>query len=142
MYNALIKKQIERMNNCNHEKIQFGSIPHEMDDLANKVLTGEKVATSSLLDYYLNGLKKQSKVGDLFSILNSAEEEVATVRVEKIETIKFGDITEKFAIEEGDGSLKNWQAIHQPYYSRLLAAIGKELNAETLLLCEWFKIVE
>jgi len=129
-------------NNIEIEKIKFGGSPREIDDLADKVLKGEKVATSSLYDYYLGGLKKYSKVGDLFSVLDSTEKETAIVRVEKIEIIKFGDITETFASEEGDGNLTNWLAIHRPYYSKLLSDIGKELDSDTLLVCEWFKVVE
>lgn len=130
-----------KINGIEIEKIKFGSSPVEINDLANKVLSGEKVSTSSLLDYYLFGLKKPGKVGNYFSILNSSEEEIAVVKIEKIETVKFGNITESFAIEEGDGDLENWIAIHQPYYSKLLSQIGKELNADTLLVCEWFKVV-
>lgn len=124
------------------EKIKFGGSSVEIDDLANKVLIGEKKATSSLLDYYLQGLKRKSKVGDCFAVLNSLDKEVAIVRIEKIEIVKFGDITAIFAIEEGDGSLENWQAIHQLYYSKLLSEIGKELSSETLLVCEWFKVIK
>ena len=125
----------------NIEKVKFGNSIYEIDDLANKVLIGEKVATSSLLDYYLIRKKKKSKVGDCFAILNSVNKEVAIVKVERIETLKFEDITEEFAKEEGDGSLENWRIIHEPYYSQLLSEIGKELNAETMLVCEWFKVI-
>jgi uncharacterized protein YhfF len=131
-----------KLNGKEIEKIKFGSSPEVIDDLANKVLTGEKTATSSLLDYYSNGLKKISEVGSYFSILNSFEKEIAIVKVEKIETVKFEDITEEFAIQEGDGSLKNWQDIHHPYYSELLSKIGKDLKPETLIVCEWFKVVK
>lgn len=124
------------------EEVKFGGSPIEVDELANKVLTGEKISTSSLLEYHLQGLKTGSKVGDTFSILNSSDKVVAVVKVEKIEIIKFGDITESFAIEEGDGSLENWSAIHRPYYSKLLSEIGKELNPETLLVCEWFTVIQ
>jgi len=89
----------------------------------------------------LIGKKKRSKTGDLFSILDSADREVAVVRIEKIEIVKFGDITEEFAKEEGDGSLDNWRTIHEPYYFQLLFSVGKELNRDTLLVCEWFNIV-
>ena len=123
------------------EKIQFGRFAPEIDELANKVLVGEKIATSSLHDYYLIGKKKQSKIGDLFSVLNSVSEEVAIVSVENIRVIKFGDISDEFAVEEGDGCLENWLRIHKPYYSKLMCDIGKELNAETLIVCEWFKLV-
>jgi len=48
------------------DKIQFGSAPHEIDEFAHKVLTGEKVATSSLLDYYLIEKKKKVRL-EMFS---------------------------------------------------------------------------
>lgn len=47
-------------------KIKFSSLPDEIAHLAKKVLTGEKVVTSSLYDYYLIGLKKVSNVADYF----------------------------------------------------------------------------
>lgn len=131
-----------KINGVEIEKVKFGSSPHDIDDLAEKVLIGEKISTSSLLDYYHIGLKKPSIAGDYFSVLNSCEKEVAIVRIERVETIRFGDITEEFAIEEGDGNLENWQAIHQPYYSELLSAIGKELTDDILLVCEWFRVVK
>ena len=129
-------------NNVEIEKIKFGASPCDIDNLAEKVITGEKVSTSSLLDYYLLGLKKPSNTGDRFSILNSREEEVAVVRIHKTAIIRFGDITEEFAVEEGDGGLENWTAIHKPYYTGLLSEIGKELTADTLLVCEWFRVVK
>ncbi|MCC8146201.1 MAG: ASCH domain-containing protein [Bacteroidales bacterium] len=122
-------------------KIKFGSSSDDIDDLANKVLKGEKTATSSLYDYYEMGLKDRSEIGDYLAVLNSKDEEVVLVRVEKIEIVKFGDVSENFAQEEGDGSLENWISIHRPYYSRLLSAIGKELSGDTLLVCEWFSVV-
>lgn len=124
------------------EKIQFGSTPNEINELAQKVLSGEKVATSSLLDYYLTGKKKQSNIGDIFSVLNSAKEEVVKIKIIRIETRRFGHITEEFAIEEGDGGIENWRAIHLPYYSQLLSKIGEVLNQDTLLVCEWFVILD
>lgn len=122
--------------------IKFGSSPSDINELAGKVITGDKTATSSLYDYHLKGLKKSGKVGECFSILNSSDEEVALIKIERIEIIKFGEITDEFAIEEGDGSFDNWLSIHQPYYSKLLCNIGKELNDETLLVCEWFKVIK
>ncbi len=126
----------------NMKKIQFGVTAYEIDDLAHKVIIGVKIATSSLYDYYLLGKKKQSKVGDVFSILNSTKVEVARVRITKVELMRFGDITEQFVIEEGDGSFDNWLIIHESFYSKQLSEIGKELNFETLLVCEWFELVD
>lgn len=123
------------------QRIKFGSAEKEIDELARKVLSGEKTATSSLLDYYRVGLKELSTVDDYMSVLDSSENEVAHVRVIRVEIVKFGDIQESFAVEEGDGTLANWMAIHSPYYSRLLDAIGKNLTDDTELVCEWFQVV-
>lgn len=124
------------------KRMQFGSTPDEMDDLAQKVITGEKTATSSLWESYQRGLKKQSRVGDRFAILDGRGREVAVVMIERVELLKFGDITEDFARQEGDGNLANWLAIHRPYYSRLLAEMGQDLTDDTVLVCEWFRRVD
>lgn len=119
-------------------KIQFGG---NTDELARQVLSGKKIATSSLYDYYRMNLKEMSKVNEYASILDSYENEICVVRIERIEIIQFQNITETFAIEEGDGNLQNWLKIHTEYYSAQLEKIGKELMSDTELVCEWFKVI-
>lgn len=123
------------------QKIKFGKEKEDIDTLAGKVLSGEKTATSSLLDYYRLDLKKMSKTGDYISILDAADKEVAIVKVKKIEIVRMKDIDESFAIEEGDGSLDNWLDIHTKYYSEQLSNIGKKLSGDTELVCEWFEVI-
>lgn len=121
---------------------QFGGNDSQIDDLALKTLKGEKTSTSSLYDYYLLGKKEMSRVGDIAVILNSNNEEVCKVRINWIEVVDFKNITEKFAKEEGDGSLENWLQIHNQYYSEQLNKINKELTPDTKLVCEWFSVVK
>lgn len=123
------------------QQIKFGSADEVIDELARKVLSGEKTATSSLLDYYKHGLKDSCTVDDYISILDSSDNQVAVARIVKSEIVRFENITESFAIEEGDGSLANWIMIHRPYYSHQLSVIGKELTDDTKLVCEWFQVV-
>ncbi len=123
------------------QQIQFGSAAKDIDELAQKVLSGEKTATSSLLDYYRKGLKEISSVDDYMSVLDSFGNPVAIIRVIKTEIKRFGDISESFAIEEGDGNLAQWKAIHHPYYSKLLSDINEELTNDTELVCEWFQLI-
>lgn len=123
-------------------QFQFGEDNEQINDLAYKVLNGEKTATSSLYDYYLLNMKEMSKIGDLASVIDSDGKEICIVRVNKIELINFGNITEEFAKEEGDGNLENWLKIHTNYYSTQLAQIGKELMPNTKIVCEWFSIIE
>lgn len=123
------------------QQIKFGSADEVIDELARKVLSGEKTATLSLLDYYKHGLKDSCTVDDYISILDSSDNQVAVARIVKSEIVRFEIITESFAIEEGDGSLANWIMIHRPYYSHQLSVIGKELTDDTKLVCEWFQVV-
>jgi len=123
------------------QKIRFGSNDKEIDELAEKVKSGIKISTSSLLEYYLLKKKELSILGEYASILNSSNEEVALVRITKMEIVKFKNISESFAIKEGDGSLANWREIHKEYYSKQLSDIGKELTEDTELVCEWFHLV-
>ena len=58
-------------------KIQFGG---NTDELAGKVLSGEKIAISSLYAYCRMNLKEISKVGD-YAILDSSGDEVCVVRI-------------------------------------------------------------
>jgi uncharacterized protein YhfF len=61
-------------------------IPQELqlsrntDELAGKVLSGEKIAISSLYAYCRMNLKEISKVGD-YAILDSSGDEVCVVRI-------------------------------------------------------------
>lgn len=119
-------------------KIQFGS---DADELAKKVQTGEKIATSSLYDYYCMNLKEMIKENEYASILDSHGREVCIIQINRIETTEFQNVTNEFAIDEGDGDLENWLKIHTEYYSSLLDKIGKSLTGETKLLCEWFTVV-
>lgn len=123
------------------QQIQFGCVAKDIDELAQKVLSGEKTATSSLLDYYRKGLKEISSVDDYMSVLSSSGNPVAIIRVIKTEIKRFGDISESFAIKEGDGNLAQWKAIHHPYYSKLLSDINEELTNDTELVCEWFQLI-
>lgn len=119
-------------------KIQFGSAT---DELAEKVLTGEKTATSSLYDYYRMNLKEKIKENEYASVLDSHGREICIIQIKRIDIIEFQNITEEFAIDEGDENLGNWLKIHTDYYSLLLEKIGKKLTGETKLLCEWFIVI-
>lgn len=85
-------------------RIQFGC---DTDELADKVLSGEKTATSSLYDYSLMN-QEEIKVNEYASILDSQGKEKCIVKIERIEIVDFQDITEEFAVNEGDGCLDNW----------------------------------
>ena len=119
-------------------RIQFGNTA---DELAEKVLIGDKIATSSLYDYYSMNLKEMIKEDEYAFILDSHGREICIIQMKRKEVVEFQNITEQFAIDEGDENLANWLKIHTGYYSLLLEKIGKRLTGETKILCEWFTVV-
>lgn len=118
-------------------EVKFGGTSEEQNELSQLVLIGDKTATSSLLE--LKTKKNITHKDDIWKILNGSNEYVCTVRVIKVENKEFQEITEEFAIKEGDGTFKNWLDIHSNYYSFLLKKIGKELTETTLLECVYFE---
>ena len=58
--------------------------------LADKVLSGEKTATSSLYDYSLMN-QEEIKVNEYASILDSQGKEKCIVKIERIEIVDFQD---------------------------------------------------
>lgn len=119
-------------------KVKFGGTIKEQNELAEKVLTGEKVATSSL--YYLQviGESIPTYVGDCWQIFNGDNQKCCEVKVRQVKNVSFGKITEEFAQEEGDGSLKAWKEIHETYYGNLLKQYNENLTKKTILECVWF----
>ena len=125
-----------------YEVLSFGNSEEMANQLAELVLVGEKTATSSLVELAEQRQVPQAKVGDYYLLVDGSKKIRAIVETTKVEEIPFGEIDEVFALAEGDGSLLNWQQIHQLYYSQQLAAIQRELSPTTLLCCQWFTVKE
>lgn len=136
------QKEYNIHNQPEPEFIAFGNTKEMADELADLVLAGEKIATSSLLELYDYREAKISEVGDYALLLNGDKEAVAVVKVVRVGIRKFGAIDEQFAKEEGDGSLENWLAIHLPYYTQQLASIDQPFSNDALLHCIWFEVVK
>jgi uncharacterized protein YhfF len=121
-------------------RVKFGGTAKEQDELAEKVLKGEKSATSSLLYLQEIGEVSGTNVGDIWLIENSTGQSQAKVKVSNVAYVPFGEVKEHFALLEGDGSFQNWYQIHKEYYGSLLEKYGKELTDDTVLECVYFNL--
>lgn len=119
-------------------KVKFGGTEKEQNELAKKVITGEKTATSSLMYLQEIGKVSQTSIGDIWIIEDGSGNPKAKVKVTKVEPISFGKITEEFALLEGDGSYQNWYDIHHAYYGDVMKKYGQILTDETILECVYF----
>jgi uncharacterized protein YhfF len=110
------------------------------DRLNGLVLEGKKVATAGLWchDYELDG-EAIDEVGERQVLLDSDEQPIAKVVVERVETYRFADVPWEFADAEGEGfdSVDDWQRGHRSYY----AAEGVEVSDDDEVVCVWFSVV-
>lgn len=82
----------------------FGDTP---DELAQLVISGVKTATCS--GYVFYGLENVPlpTAGDYFIILNQEEQPVAFIKTVDVTLVPMNEVSEEFAIAEGDGSYEN-----------------------------------
>lgn len=60
-----------------------------------------------------------------------------------VEIKAFEDVSEDFAAAEGegDGTLRYWRAVHEPYFGRVCERLGREPSAEMAVVCERFRVL-
>ena len=118
---------------------RFGDTP---DELAQLVADGIKTTTSNAQRLFeLNG-KIVPKVGDYNIIMNKVFEPIALIQIGNVEIKRYDEIDEAFAINEGDGSLENWDAIHERYFKEQLAQHNEPFSKEIPLVCQTFSVLK
>lgn len=129
-----------KIEDCGYEAWQFGDSP---DELAALVKSGIKRATSSAYDLYVYDNEPLPKVGEYSVILNSNDEAVCVIKTVKVEVVKFCDVAEEFAFNEGEGdrSLAYWRRVHERFFTKELRAEGLEFSPEIKVVCEQFELV-
>ncbi|MGD1925993.1 MAG: ASCH domain-containing protein [Paracoccaceae bacterium] len=107
-------------------------------ECALAVLEGHKVATSALALPFDLGEDRFPEPGDheIVTLFDGAP--YAVIRITRWDRIRFGDVDEAFAIDEGDGSLAAWRKTHLRYYGTLCEAYGVPLTDATELLRIFF----
>ncbi|MDW0115955.1 ASCH domain-containing protein [Sporosarcina thermotolerans] len=113
-----------------------------VDELAQAVIEGRKTATCSA--HVLYELEKEPipVVNEYSIILNSLNEPVAIIKTVDVSIIPMNEVTEEFALAEGDGSYRNWKEIHERYFKRELGKVGLKFTEDILLVCERFELVD
>ena len=117
----------------------FGDTP---DELAQLVISGVKTATCSGYVFYDLENIPLPTVGDYFIILNQEEQPVAIIKTVDVTLVPMNEVTEEFAIAEGDGSYEKWKSIHERYFTSELEKVGLEFSEDMLLVCERFKLID
>ena len=117
----------------------FGGLP---DELAQLVIDGEKTATCS--GHVLYELENEPLPGvDEYSIiLNSDEKPVAIIKTIAVSLVPMNEVSEEFALAEGEGSYEDWKLAHVRFFTSELREVGLEFNEDMLLVCERFILID
>jgi uncharacterized protein YhfF len=121
----------------------FGDTPELADELAALVLAGTKTATCSALWEYEAGNEPIPRVGDLWMVLDGQGVPLCIVETTEVAIRAFDQVDARFARDEGEGdrSLAYWRKAHRDFFTRSLAAIGREPTSAMPLVCERFRVI-
>ncbi|GAA0123931.1 MAG: ASCH domain-containing protein [Clostridium argentinense] len=133
----------EETTKRNYTVWHFCNDEESANNLAELVLQGIKRGTASLHYWYKEEGEKMPKVDDYSIIINWQGIAKCIIKTTKIEIIPFKDVTERFALIEGEGdkSLNYWRNVHQIYFENELKEIGKEFNEDMEIVFEEFELV-
>ena len=116
---------------------QFGDGPELSAALLALVRAGEKTATCGALrdfDPVHEPLPTPGKVDIALTWDGCPSVAIETLSVE---IMRFCDISEDFALAEGEGDYDQWRQGHEAYFAR-----NGGFSADMMIVCERFKVVE
>lgn len=119
-------------------KGEYGDSETLCEELVALICAGHKKATcGALRDYEAEGLATP-KAGDIEIVLHWDETPAAVVRITEVFQCAFQDVTEDFALAEGeDDSLDGWRAGHRTFFERTGG-----WSPDMPLVCQRFELVE
>lgn len=117
----------------------FGALP---DELAQLVIDEKKTATCSGHVFYELEKEPLPEVGEYSIVLNSKEQPVAMIKIVEVSIVPMNEVTEKFAVAEGEGPYEAWKSAHERFFKSELKTVGLEFSEDMLLVCERFMLID
>ena len=121
--------------------IEFGSKGENRSHLNSLVLDANKRATAGHFkyDYEAEG-EPLEFVGEKLAMLDNDGNAVATLLITRAELVRFADVSDEFAIAEGEGDLTGdeYRAGYKPMWLRM----GYEVTDDTLVATVYFDLLE
>jgi uncharacterized protein YhfF len=121
------------------------------DELTALALEGTKTATASLgVDFVVDG-SMFPRAGDREVLLDSAGRPAAIVEITHVELSTIGLVGDEFARAEGEGfaDAAEWREAHERFWGSYIDDLRTglrdpsfTLTDSTVVVCEWFRIVE
>ena len=120
--------------------IEFGTPGASREKLVNLILHGQKRATAGLLvgDYESEG-EPIEDVGELLAIIDNDGKHVGTMKVTRVEVLRFADVPDEFALAEAEGDMNasDFRASQLAYWTR----VGETVTDDTLIVTVYFDLM-
>jgi uncharacterized protein YhfF len=119
--------------------IEFGTPGPSRENLVNLILHGDKRATAGLRrDYDIEG-EEVEHVGELLAMLDNDGAHVGTLRISRVEVLRFADVPDEFALAEAEGDLNatDFRASHLDYWTKA----GEHVDDNTLIVTLYFELL-
>ena len=142
LWNKFIKeKNIDE--NTKYEAWKFCGGGNGADELANLVLEGKKIATTSSLIAYQSENVPLPEIGSYSVVQFDNDEAACIIQTTNITLKPFDEVDEEFAAKEGEGdlSLAYWQEVHRIFLGMDYEAINKPFDEKGICVLEEFKLI-
>jgi uncharacterized protein YhfF len=128
--------------------MELGAPGPMRDALVASVLSGEKIATSSLLVQYEDTGEPLPKPGTRL-LVGSEGQPVAVVKVVAVDVIRLGDADLQLALDEGEDfkSVAQWRSAHERFWANevqptLRDPAALDLDEDAGVVIERFRLVD
>lgn len=140
-WNNFIKKYPEYSNE-KYETWNFGYGDYQANKLIGYVKQGIKTGTSSAYDLYDDSEKKPEK-NDISIITYGNGLPGCIIKTIEIRNKKFHEINEDEAKAEGEGklTLDYWREVHEHFFKKEYAEMGREFSFDIPVIYEKFELI-
>ena len=123
----------------NLRSIEFGTPGKSRQTLVNFVINGDKRATAGLAADYEKEGEEVEFVGECLSMVDNDGKHVATLQVTRVDTTRFADVPDEFALAEAEGDLNaaDFRASHMEYWTK----VGETITDDTMINQIYFTLL-
>ena len=123
----------------NLRSIEFGTPGKSRQTLVNFVINGNKRATAGLAADYEKESEEVEFVGECLSMVDNDGKHVATLQVTRVDTTRFADVPDEFALAEAEGDLNaaDFRASHMQYWTK----VGETITDDTMINQIYFTLL-
>ncbi|AJC68926.1 ASCH domain-containing protein [Trueperella pyogenes] len=119
----------------------FGTTRRQANELADRVLAGDKTATSSFRAAYDVAGQPLPTVDDMWILCDGEGCPRALLRNTAVVVNPFGEIGADIASAEGEGDLTAWRADHEAFFTSEGSEIGYTFDPAGDVVTEFFTVL-